>query len=186
MEHIEGILPKGPYLPCVSMAGRALLAGYHWYDISLCLHPNINVVVTTTFFCGWENSCPLVTDAKFLNDVITKNRMKKINSRLNSNCQWKFNSEICSWCIDLAICSIMALMICSINHILIIPPPKEVGGGYTGFTLFIIICLQKVYITIFAEIGCFYFVECWTSYSFKLQSWDIFLNLVSHWWITDI
>ena len=25
---IEGILPKGPYLPCVSMAGRALLAGY--------------------------------------------------------------------------------------------------------------------------------------------------------------
>ena len=26
--HIEGILPKGPYLPCVSMAGRALLAGY--------------------------------------------------------------------------------------------------------------------------------------------------------------
>ena len=28
---IEGILPKGPYLPCVSMAGRALLAGYHRY-----------------------------------------------------------------------------------------------------------------------------------------------------------
>ena len=28
---IEGILPKGPYLPCVSMAGRALLAGYHQY-----------------------------------------------------------------------------------------------------------------------------------------------------------
>ena len=26
--HIEGILPKGPYLPCVSVAGRALLAGY--------------------------------------------------------------------------------------------------------------------------------------------------------------
>ena len=25
---IGGILPKGPYLPCVSMAGRALLAGY--------------------------------------------------------------------------------------------------------------------------------------------------------------
>ena len=27
----EGILPKGPYLPCVSMAGRALLAGYPQY-----------------------------------------------------------------------------------------------------------------------------------------------------------
>ena len=28
---IEGILRKGSYLPCVSMAGRALFAGYHWY-----------------------------------------------------------------------------------------------------------------------------------------------------------
>ena len=28
---IEGVLPKGPYLPCVSMAGRALLAGYYRY-----------------------------------------------------------------------------------------------------------------------------------------------------------
>ena len=37
---------KGPYLPCVSMAGRALLAGYHRYDdrwtcmcnfVTLCL-----------------------------------------------------------------------------------------------------------------------------------------------------
>ena len=31
--HIEGILPKGPYLPCVSMAGRALLAGYPRYEL---------------------------------------------------------------------------------------------------------------------------------------------------------
>ena len=30
--HIKGILPKGPYLPRVSMAGRALLAGYRRYD----------------------------------------------------------------------------------------------------------------------------------------------------------
>ena len=29
--YIEGILPRGPYLPCVSMAGRALLAGYPRY-----------------------------------------------------------------------------------------------------------------------------------------------------------
>ena len=34
-EYIEGILPKGPYLPCVSMAGRALLAGYHRYILLL-------------------------------------------------------------------------------------------------------------------------------------------------------
>ena len=29
--HIDGILPKEPYLPCVSMAGRAHLAGYPRY-----------------------------------------------------------------------------------------------------------------------------------------------------------
>ena len=28
IRYFEGILPKGPYLPCVSMAGRVLLAGY--------------------------------------------------------------------------------------------------------------------------------------------------------------
>ena len=28
-DHFEGILPKGPYLPCVSMAGRTLLAVNH-------------------------------------------------------------------------------------------------------------------------------------------------------------
>ena len=27
--YIEGVLPKGSYLPCVSMAGRTLLAGHH-------------------------------------------------------------------------------------------------------------------------------------------------------------
>ena len=31
LKYVEGILSKGPYLPCVSMAGRALLAGYHRY-----------------------------------------------------------------------------------------------------------------------------------------------------------
>ena len=41
-EQFEGILPKGPYLPCVSMAGRALLAGYprivrlHFYTETVC------------------------------------------------------------------------------------------------------------------------------------------------------
>ena len=32
LRYIEGILPKGPYLPCISMAGRALLAGYPQYS----------------------------------------------------------------------------------------------------------------------------------------------------------
>ena len=35
---IEGILPKGPYLLCVSMAGRALLAGYHRYMVQKILY----------------------------------------------------------------------------------------------------------------------------------------------------
>ena len=30
---IEGILPRGPYLPCVSMVGRALLARYPRYQL---------------------------------------------------------------------------------------------------------------------------------------------------------
>ena len=41
----KGILPKGPYLPCVSMAGRALLAGYHqiMYALSIfeCWQPTL-------------------------------------------------------------------------------------------------------------------------------------------------
>ena len=45
MTGIEGILPKGPYLPCVSMAGRALLAGYHRYD-SWCSWKRIARVTT--------------------------------------------------------------------------------------------------------------------------------------------
>ena len=31
--YIEGILPKGSYRPCVSMAGRALLTGYPQYVV---------------------------------------------------------------------------------------------------------------------------------------------------------
>ena len=30
--YIEGILPKGPYPPCLRMADRALLAGYPRYE----------------------------------------------------------------------------------------------------------------------------------------------------------
>ena len=46
-QHIEGILPKGPYLPCVSMAGRALLAGYHWYTCLCVIHWNEKVILMT-------------------------------------------------------------------------------------------------------------------------------------------
>ena len=36
--YIEGILPKGPYLPCVSMAGRALLVGYPRHSLLVNRH----------------------------------------------------------------------------------------------------------------------------------------------------
>ena len=41
--NIEGILPKGPFLPCVSMTGRALLAWYHRYMIGIQTyhHPSL-------------------------------------------------------------------------------------------------------------------------------------------------
>ena len=46
MLYIEGILAKGPYLPCVIMAGRALLAGYHRYMD----HENFRIWI------GWYSS----------------------------------------------------------------------------------------------------------------------------------
>ena len=48
MLYIEGILPRGPYRPCVSMAGRALLAGYHRYVD----HENFRIWI------GWYSSKP--------------------------------------------------------------------------------------------------------------------------------
>ena len=45
--HIEGILPKGPYLPCVSMAGRALLAGYPRYPTPALSYVKTNNVYIT-------------------------------------------------------------------------------------------------------------------------------------------
>ena len=33
MPHIDGILPKGPYPPCLRMADRTLLVGYARYDV---------------------------------------------------------------------------------------------------------------------------------------------------------
>ena len=42
---IEGILPKGPYLSCVSMVGRALLAGYPRY---ILLQPLLHMYIFYT------------------------------------------------------------------------------------------------------------------------------------------
>ena len=66
--NIEGILPKGPYLPCVSMAGRALLAGYPRHIGEHCpvvpklathLPQNITaqVVVAAGGIIPWNQAC---------------------------------------------------------------------------------------------------------------------------------
>ena len=56
--HMEGILPNGPYLPCVSMGGRALLAGYHRY-MRFVLQLTLKCK-TWGLFCGfkiWSRLC---------------------------------------------------------------------------------------------------------------------------------
>ena len=47
--HIEGILPKGPYLPCVSMAGRALFAGYP-------RHEDFVILKRSPLYCWYMNA----------------------------------------------------------------------------------------------------------------------------------
>ena len=65
--YIDGILPKGPYPPCLRMADRTLLAGYHryvpkrpckcikmhcltWFD-SLCTPTTVTDYVPLPFWC---------------------------------------------------------------------------------------------------------------------------------------
>ena len=55
--YIEGILPKGPYRPCVSMAGRALLAGYHRYVVS-----HLMCIFTPLDFSANPNKKPIGHD----------------------------------------------------------------------------------------------------------------------------
>ena len=54
--YIEGILPKGSYLPCVSMAGRALLAGYHRYHIAATITRKFSLpasAISLSFLICW-------------------------------------------------------------------------------------------------------------------------------------
>ena len=51
----EGILPKEPYLPCVSMAGRALLAGYHPHKLNNVIIIIIIIIIIIVFIAGFHN-----------------------------------------------------------------------------------------------------------------------------------
>ena len=60
---IEGILPKGPYLPCVSMTDRALLARYY-RNVSIAfseegtwLHVNREWQIAITVWNAWSFWC---------------------------------------------------------------------------------------------------------------------------------
>ena len=57
--HIEGILLKGPYLPCVSMAGRALLAGYHRHIMHISSHIIYDEFLNHSLFNKLKNFQPL-------------------------------------------------------------------------------------------------------------------------------
>ena len=77
MPHIEGVLPKGPYLPCVSMAGRARLAGYprymrHWIRSAL-----VQIMAWRLF------------DAK----PLSKPMLAIVNWTLRNKLQWNFKQN---------------------------------------------------------------------------------------------
>ena len=59
IRHFEGILPKGPYLPCVSMAGRALLAGYHRFMMH---YTAIQVMSWGWNYTLWLLTCYMMTN----------------------------------------------------------------------------------------------------------------------------
>ena len=75
--YIEGIPPKGPYLPCVSMAGRTLLAGYHRYAKRLSR--------LGWFLNKWQILFPQIWIPSF------------ITLQLNHTCYWNFIQNINSF-----------------------------------------------------------------------------------------
>ena len=48
---IEGILPKGPYPPCLRMADKALLAGHPWYAV---IADMLHVDIRMPLIIKWE------------------------------------------------------------------------------------------------------------------------------------
>ena len=67
--YIEGILPKILYLLCVSMAGRALLAGYPRYVIFICLVTLHGVLELVQYFS--RNGSSPVRHQTILKPVLT-------------------------------------------------------------------------------------------------------------------
>ena len=73
MTYIEGILPKGPYLPCESMAGRALLAGYHrhvsvnWTVLGSATFPE---AISTNLATNFTEIWPKIQQMSFMKNYL--------------------------------------------------------------------------------------------------------------------
>ena len=90
--YIDGILPKGPYLLCVSMAGRALLTGYHRYIrhalptiIDSTGHQNISMKGTGHLGCTMLPRCyQIAKDLMYL-------------FRIGLNYVWQTSTSLGGW-----------------------------------------------------------------------------------------
>ena len=107
--HIDGILPKGPYLPCVSMAGRALLAGYHRY---------VNGFLPS----GWINakSWPenLVSPGSIIGSLCCKSTNNSVNAYVNGfflPSAWSGWTNAKSWRGNLVRVLAALLVLCGVN-----------------------------------------------------------------------
>ena len=80
-EDIKGILPKGPYLPCVSMAGRALLAGYH--------RP-IESLIEATMCQNWANISPMLPASNQLRPIVDTLQQSKIQKDILCVIAWNY------------------------------------------------------------------------------------------------
>ena len=54
---IDGILPKGPYPPCLCMTDRALWAGYPRYQLSRFAHTTQAMLVADSLLTGYAWQC---------------------------------------------------------------------------------------------------------------------------------
>ena len=85
--NIDGILPKGPYPPCLRMADRALLAGYPRYMSLLISHPGGRVSLP------WRHNGPdsvsnLQPQDCFLNRLFRRRSKKTSKHRVTGLCAW--------------------------------------------------------------------------------------------------
>ena len=78
---IEGILPKGPYLLCVSMAGSALLTGYPRYVfnlITIVVNKNLlpdrykPITLSCNHFSKTFHQLPLISLGPFYRQILAK------------------------------------------------------------------------------------------------------------------